>query len=167
MTPSEKRRLYQLEYSRRYRAAHPKETRATVDRYQTANSVKVKARRAKHRAANKERIYAKTAEWRERNIAQAHAAVRNWQRANKDRVNAHIATRRAAEIQRTPEWADKQAIASVYAQAESLSQSGTRYHVDHVIPLRGRKVSGLHVPENLQVLPWYKNLSKNNKFEVA
>jgi hypothetical protein len=43
---------------------------------------------------------------------------------------------------------------------------GFSWHVDHVAPLLGKKVSGLHVPQNLRVIPGLENMSKGNRFEV-
>lgn len=73
---------------------------------------------------------------------------------------------RAKMLGRMPTWADKKAIRAVYAEARRLTQeTGIVHHVDHVIPLNGRDVSGLHVENNLQVLTDTENRRKHNHFE--
>jgi hypothetical protein len=93
-------------------------------------------------------------------------------RADADRkaaqVRFHEANRRAAQLQRTPPWADMEAIRAVYARAREISvATGVEHHVDHEIPLQGRLVSGLHVPNNLQVITGLENIKKRNRFEVS
>lgn len=65
-----------------------------------------------------------------------------------------------AKENRTPAWADLEAIKTFYINCP------IGYDVDHVIPLRGKLVSGLHVLENLQYLPSSVNRSKSNKFDL-
>lgn len=89
--------------------------------------------------------------------------ARNWRASNPDKKNAQEAKRRADKLQRTPSWADFEEIAMFYELAEVLSRSGVEFHVDHVLPLKGATVSGFHVQNNLQVIPWHENLRKNNK----
>jgi hypothetical protein len=63
-----------------------------------------------------------------------------------------------------PAWADKAAMRAVYAEAQRLTlETGQRHEVDHVIPLLGKTVSGLHVEYNLQVLPMPDNRRKSNR----
>jgi len=89
--------------------------------------------------------------------------ARSWRTLNPDKKNAQEAKRRADKLQRTPSWADFEEITMFYEVAEVLSRSGVEFHVDHVLPLKGKTVSGFHVQNNLQVIPWHENLRKNNR----
>jgi len=72
--------------------------------------------------------------------------------------NSFASKRRADQINRTPSWADLKAIRSFYMNCPE------GYEVDHIVPLRGKMVSGLHVLGNLQYLPADENRRKRNLF---
>lgn len=110
---------------------------------------------------NKEKRNEYGKEWRKNNPDKARNSYLNWKKENKDRVNANNAQRRAAKLQACPKWLShkqKEEIISLYKNAQILNM-----HVDHIIPLRGENVSGLHVPWNLQLLPSSENCRKSNK----
>lgn len=65
----------------------------------------------------------------------------------------------------TPRWADMDKIRAVYRERDRLTlETGVQHHVDHIVPIGGRNVCGLHVEFNLQVIPSGDNLRKSNKF---
>ena len=86
-----------------------------------------------------------------------------WRRKNPSRKNATESVRRATCRQQTPLWVDQDQIVMWYEVANVLSRGGVKFHVDHVFPLRGKHVCGLHSQDNLQVLPWHLNLKKSNQ----
>jgi hypothetical protein len=94
-----------------------------------------------------------------------------WKKENVGKVNNSTAKRRAAKLQRTPKWLtpdDCWMIEQAYELAILRKKMfGFDWHVDHVIPLQGDYVSGLHVPTNLQVIPGRENESKSNKYLPA
>lgn len=119
--------------------------------------------------ANPDKVREYTRRWIEKDPAKAlsldHARQKKWRQANKSRINAWSMARYATEKQRTPQWADFGAIEKFYAAAHRLTaETGIQHHVDHVIPLCGETVSGLHVETNLQVLTALENVKKRNKF---
>jgi len=93
------------------------------------------------------------------------------QKARLPKAAAYEAARRALKIQRTPAWLteiDKERIENEYQLAALQTKiTGKPWHVDHIIPLQGELVSGLHVPSNLMAMLGSKNISKHNNFEVA
>jgi hypothetical protein len=78
-----------------------------------------------------------------------------------DRKRADCAFRRAQKLKATPPWVDRKELRKIY----SMCPKG--YHVDHIIPLKGRGVSGLHVPWNLQYLRSEDNLKKYNHYSYG
>lgn len=86
-------------------------------------------------------------------------------KAHPEYARAQTRKRKAIKLKATPGWASEQEILKIYEQAVTLEkESGIKYHVDHIVPLRSRYVCGLHVQDNLQVLDALTNISKNNRF---
>lgn len=72
---------------------------------------------------------------------------------------------RAQRNRRTPPWADRVAIAAFYIEACRLTrETGELHVVDHIVPMCGKIVSGLHVPHNLRVIHWRENAAKGAWF---
>jgi hypothetical protein len=139
--------------------------------YYEANKARIAAVKRAYRAANKEKIIAnKRAAYlatREANLAQK----RDYRQANKGKINFLCSMRKKVVKQRTPMWLspfDRLKIKCYYSVAAMLARNNKEpWHVDHIVPLQGKLVSGLHVPNNLQFLRGVDNIRKKNKFEVA
>ena len=89
---------------------------------------------------------------------------------NKAVLSEKASRARCIRLKRAPKWLtekDVQVIKALYKNAKTRTlNSGIPWHVDHIIPLQGKYVSGLHVPSNLRVVKAKTNLSKNNSFDI-
>jgi len=127
------------------------------ERY-AANPTSERARSLAYYHANVEARAAYARIWHEKNPGRRRVLYREWAQANPGRIRAYANERRCAKLRRTPCWADLVAIRAFYDACPP------GFQVDHVIPLRGRRASGLHVLENLQYLPDAENIAKGNRF---
>lgn len=112
---------------------------------------------------NRDRHLSQKKAGRERRSEKIAIAMNKWRLANKGKRAAKEAARRAMIKERTVFWANEQEISMWYEAAEVLSRGGVKFHVDHIVPLKGENVCGLHTQDNLQILPWYLNLQKGNR----
>jgi hypothetical protein len=118
---------------------------------------------------NKEKIFQRTIEWQRNNKEKYAIKSKRWYENNKHKSFAHSAKYRAAKRNACPSWLDetmKLEIEAIYSKANKISiETGVAHEVDHIVPLCGETVCGLHVPWNLQVLSQFDNRSKRNNLE--
>ena len=141
------------EQNRKYREEHPDKVRANYLRWKGAAPDREKEYNAKRYAENKD---------------EKLALNKKWAAKHPERLAAVKAKYRASKLQRTPDWLTKEhhdQIVNVYAERDRIIQdTGIEHHVDHIVPLQGENISGLHVPWNLQVLTATENLKKSNSY---
>jgi hypothetical protein len=106
--------------------------------------------------------------WRTENREAHLVTLKKYRDKNQALRTALQNKRKAAKLQRTPAWLtefDLLKIKCLYQVAAMYSkESGQEWHVDHIVPLQGKNVSGLHCPDNLRVIPAVDNLRKNNRY---
>ena len=96
------------------------------------------------------------------------ARLNKHNKANPEMHLARTRKRQAALLQRVPKWdPNAHLIVAKYQLAAMLThETGIIHHVDHIIPLQGKKVSGLHVFSNLRVIPGTDNVKKSNSYQI-
>jgi len=133
----------------------------------TASKAREKRSLVEYSEDYKEKARIRASKWRDANIQRNIEMKKSWRLKNLSTKNAANARRRASKVGATPNWlteAQKEEIKNFYWLAQDLKRvTGEVYHVDHIIPLKGENVCGLHVPWNLQVLPASENRKKSNK----
>ena len=122
-----------------------------------------------YRESNKDKISLKVKVYHRENRERILSYQKSWRKSNPEKVATGSRERKKRQKQATPDWLSKEQenqIADIYKlRDECILLTGDPYEVDHIIPLKGEHVCGLHVPWNLQVLPRDLNRSKSNKHE--
>lgn len=167
----------------RYKAAATEWKAANKERYREASRLSTavryqadperhKAYAAAYREKHKDKLLEK---WREdkrqcraADPEKARKLSSQWAKANRPKVAVVEARRRAAELQRTTHWDtewDDLVISEAFdLRTRRLEATGVQWHVDHIVPLQGKTVSGLHNGHNMAVIPASANLRKKNLY---
>lgn len=118
-----------------------------------------------YREENSETLKINKKVWYEKTKERTKPQRSEYKKNNRAWFNQLNAERRAMHKSATALWGDKKVIREIYELAKMCSDtSGIPHHVDHIIPIKGKNVCGLHVENNLQILSATANISKGNRY---
>lgn len=161
----------QAERSKKWRQANKQRAYQITRAWKLANKDRVAVSDKKYREKHKEREAARVAAYAQANPEKGVQRSRRYAMKHPEKMVDAVSKRRAAKRNQYPLW-DRELTDFVSAEASLLARIrgelfGFKWHVDHVVPLRGKEVRGLHVWNNLRVIPGFLNVRKSNKLEVA
>lgn len=163
---------YKKEDPERFKSVHRKHFLANKEKiyaklsiYRKQNPEKEKVRSAKYRNENSEKCKAAIAKYLNANPEKRKKSARDYVKRHPVENCISSSHRRAAKVQATPKWANEFFISEAYSLAALRTKMfGFKWHVDHIVPIRSPLVCGLHVENNLQVIPGTVNQSKGNRY---
>jgi hypothetical protein len=130
------------------------------------NPARVLASQRARASVNLEKNRAAREAWAKRNPTKVLESGKRYRKHNRAKIRARLAVSKEGREKRRVLWANQDAMDEIYRQAELMTQTTGRLHVvDHIIPLQGRTVSGLHVEKNLRVIEHHENAVKHNSCE--
>ena len=147
------------------KAAYREANREKLRAYPSANPAVRRAAEVEWVKANAKKKYAINAKWRAANPDKMRKVTNAWRAINPERRRVYRAARRAKKLQAQPRWLTFEHRAEILrwyrrARAEGLE-------VDHIVPLQGKNVSGLHVPWNMQLLTPIDNARKGISYDPS
>lgn len=149
--------------AREYYRKNKERIRAYFKLWFSENKARMYARAKQYRLSHKDQQKALMTAWLKENLDYVKRKNAEWRQENKGKVNLYSMRRKAAKIKAIPCWRNDFFIEEAYDLAQLRTKAtGFEWHVDHIIPLQGKTVCGLHVENNLQVIPASQNQSKSN-----
>lgn len=134
--------------------------------YKNNRDVSLRAARERY-LADPQKVIDASRRWRQANPAKHNKLARRYALKNPEKRTAWLAKYRAGLLNATPQWLNQAHLAEiegVYHFAKVMERiTGQKHHVDHIEPLQGADVSGLHVPWNLRAIPARDNVVKGNR----
>lgn len=117
-----------------------------------------------NREINNNRTFTHSKTPQGRDVRAKYRATDKWKRIQRiAQQNRHC-----RKLNATPLWFgddDKRILEQMVTEAQQLeSATGIPYEIDHIVPLQGTNVCGLHCKANWQLLPATENRTKGNKF---
>lgn len=147
---------YRIQYKRPAASVEKKKKRLAEWRKENTQHVKEYAK--SYRQANKEQYRILRRDYYVKNIEKEKAHNKKWHLINREVAVEKSNRYRARKLKAMPNWINPEELRSFYTEA-----SKQKLHVDHIVPLKGENVCGLHVPWNLQAISAKENLEKKNK----
>ena len=157
--------------SQNWRASNPEKHKQAMKKWWENNKELHNVRVKRWQASNKEKTRLDAKAWCAANPDKVAAKTKRYRDLNPGKINAWSVANAAKRAKRLPKWLtddDKWMLAEAYALAKLRTKMfGFEWEVDHIIPLQGKRVSGLHVPTNVQVVPKVVNRAKQNKYHLT
>lgn len=139
-------------------------TKKSVVAWAKNNPEKAEALSLRYRESHRKELASRTAKWYLKNKERNHRNTARWYAKNKDRGAAKSARYKLTQKLATPKWAIKFFIDEAYHLAFQRTKAlGVKWSVDHIVPLKSKLVCGLHVHNNLRVIPAIDNSVKGNR----
>ena len=152
------------EYCKKYSLENKEKLKKNLVVWRKENIEHVRERARAYYRKHREKFLSISLEYRKNNPEKRKLSDKNSKKKHMGRVLAGNMRRCASKINATPKWSDKKEIDNIYSKCSLMSkESGMKYEVDHIWPLRGIGFTGLHVPWNLQILTKHQNENKSNK----